>query len=87
MRRLLIALLVAVALSLPSISYAVQRWTIEPSLPDYSKRGMETGSLSNLYEATRHNDRIEISTPFMDPSKPMLAPGQPLNPYELKTRE
>ena len=63
---------------------AAQKWVIEPSIPDYSKRGMEAGSIMNPYEAQIRGDKIEISTPFQDSSKPSLSPGQPLNPLEIR---
>jgi hypothetical protein len=89
MKRLIIfalcSLITISALS-PSLQ-AAQKWVIEPSIPNYSAqpRGMEAGSFSNPYEATiRQNGKIEISTPFPDSSKPMMAPGQPLNPLEVR---
>ena len=87
MRTLRAFMIPALLLCLPSIGEAGQKWVLEPSLPIYSSqpRGMESGSLLNPYEATRRYDgRIEIATPFPDSSKPMMAPGQPLNPLELR---
>lgn len=68
---------------------ALDRWVIEPSIPDYANqpRGMEAGSFINPYEVHRTSSgRYEISTPFPDSSKSPMAPGQPLNPYEIKPR-
>lgn len=89
MKKLFILSLMAVLVLstlIPSVQ-AGEKWVIEPSIPDYSKRGLEAGSIMNPLEVHRgSNNKLEISTPFQDSSKPSLAPGQPLNPWTIEKR-
>jgi hypothetical protein len=87
MRKLRAFMIMIPLITLPLIGEAGQKWVLEPYLPIYSSqpRGMESGSLLNPYEVRQGSSgRYEIATPFPDSSKPMLSPGQPLNPLELR---
>lgn len=83
-----ITVAVMVCPCIPSI-HAGARITLEPSMPVYSThpRGMEAGSYGNPYEVrSLPSGKVEVSTPFVDPSRPSGAPGQPVNPYEGKLK-
>jgi hypothetical protein len=85
MKKMILILVLLTIPSLHSAALCAQKWVVEPSIPDYSKRGMEAGSIGNPYEASiRPNGRIEINSTFQDPGRPIMAPGQPLNPYEIR---
>ena len=86
MRRLIMALMVIAAI--PSIPYAQDReWTITPRTQDYTRPIGEAGSATNPYTVREWWDgNYEIRSRTMDLGKDILAPGQPSNPWIIKTK-
>jgi hypothetical protein len=60
-------------------------WTIQPTIPDYSRPYGEAGSVSNPYRATERSDgTIIIKSTVPDFDAPLFQPGQPLNPIIIR---
>jgi hypothetical protein len=84
MKKLIIGTAISLLLVTGSMAQT-KSWTIQPTVPDYSRPYGEAGSISNPYRATERGDgSVSVQSTVTDYNKPAFEAGQPLNPIIIR---